>query len=182
MNIFYLHEDPKISATMHLDKHVVKMPTEYAQLLSTSHRVLDGKQYLYKNTNGRTIKRWKLDDIREHHLYKATHINHPSAVWARSSSSNYQQLYLLYMSVLEEFTYRYGKIHGASKPSQWLQDAPLNIQNTDATSLPQAMPEYCKVENDSVGAYRKYYRMEKKDFATWSGKVNSRQIPSWFKQ
>ena len=43
MNIFYLHEDPQISAKMHCDKHVVKMIIEYAQMLSTAHRMLDGK-------------------------------------------------------------------------------------------------------------------------------------------
>ena len=43
MNIFYLHEDPIQNAKWHVDKHVVKMVTEYAQLLSTAHRVLDGE-------------------------------------------------------------------------------------------------------------------------------------------
>ena len=30
---------------MHCDKHVVKMILEYAQLLSTAHRVLDGDEW-----------------------------------------------------------------------------------------------------------------------------------------
>ena len=42
MNIFYLHEDPIQNIKWHVDKHVVKMATEYAQLLSTAHRFLDG--------------------------------------------------------------------------------------------------------------------------------------------
>ena len=42
MNIFYLDRDPKIAAQMMCDKHVVKMILESAQMLSTSHRVLDG--------------------------------------------------------------------------------------------------------------------------------------------
>ena len=42
MNIFYLDKDVKKCAEMHVDKHVVKMILEYAQLLSTAHRVLDG--------------------------------------------------------------------------------------------------------------------------------------------
>ena len=37
MNIFYLHEDPDVSAKMHCDKHVVKMIIEYAQLMSDHH-------------------------------------------------------------------------------------------------------------------------------------------------
>ena len=42
MNIFYLNENPELCAQEHNDKHVVKMCIEYAQLLSTAHRVLDG--------------------------------------------------------------------------------------------------------------------------------------------
>ena len=37
MNIFELHTNPSICAEMHCDKHIVKMPIEYAQLLSTAH-------------------------------------------------------------------------------------------------------------------------------------------------
>jgi len=43
MNIFYLSPDPKLCAEMHLDKHVTKMVIEYAQLLSTAHRYIDGQ-------------------------------------------------------------------------------------------------------------------------------------------
>ena len=45
VNIFYLHEDAKTAAEMHLDKHCVKMIVEYAQLMSTAHRVLYGEFY-----------------------------------------------------------------------------------------------------------------------------------------
>ena len=45
MNIFYLDKDPKRCAEMHCDKHVVKMSLEYAQLLSTAHRILDGDEW-----------------------------------------------------------------------------------------------------------------------------------------
>ena len=46
MNIFYLHKKPEISAQLHCDKHVVKMIIEYAQMLSTAHRMLDGRPYV----------------------------------------------------------------------------------------------------------------------------------------
>lgn len=42
MNIFVLHDEPRLAAQAHLDRHVVKMILEYAQLLSTAHRILDG--------------------------------------------------------------------------------------------------------------------------------------------
>ena len=72
MNIFYLDKDPKVCAEMHLDKHVVKMIIEYAQLMSTAHRVLDGQPYIDKTANGRSIKRWRLSDGLENVLMKAS--------------------------------------------------------------------------------------------------------------
>ena len=92
MNIFYLHNDPKICASYHNNKHVVKMILEYAQLMSTAHRVLDGTVYESKTKNNRRIKRWLLDDDRENILWKASHIQHPSGIWLRSSSENYKWL------------------------------------------------------------------------------------------
>jgi hypothetical protein len=47
---------------MHLDKHVVKMIIEYAQLMSTAHRFLDGEEYIDLTANGRRIKRWRMND------------------------------------------------------------------------------------------------------------------------
>ena len=46
MNFFYLDEDPWKSIEYHCDKHIVKMPTEYKQMLCTAHRVLDGEMYI----------------------------------------------------------------------------------------------------------------------------------------
>ena len=176
MNIFYLHEDPIQNAKWHIDKHIVKMPIEYAQLMSTAHRLLDGEMYIGKTAIGRNIKRWRLHDEREDILYKASHINHPSAIWVRESIENYFQMYKLYMAVLSEFTNRYGKIHGSSKPSIALIRPPSNIPMVKGTQLPQCMPEICKVKNNPILAYRNYYIVEKNSFASWK----NREIPEWF--
>ena len=48
MNIFFLDKDPRECARQHCDKHVVKMVIETAQLLSTAHRLLDGKEWIDK--------------------------------------------------------------------------------------------------------------------------------------
>ena len=176
MNIFYLHEDPIQNAKWHIDKHIVKMPIEYAQLMSTAHRLLDGEMYLGKTAIGRNIKRWRLHDEREDILYKASHINHPSAIWVRESIENYFEMYKLYMAVLSEFTNRYGKIHGSSKPSIALIRPPSNIPMVKGTQLPQCMPEICKVKNNPILAYRNYYIVEKNSFASWK----NREIPEWF--
>ena len=128
MNIFYLHKTPTVSVKMHCDKHVVKMVIEYAQLLSTAHRMLDGTHWI-DASSGRRIKRWRLDNSNmDGVLYKASHINHPSAIWVRQNNSQYQYMYNMFENLCEEYTYRYGKIHMTdSKLRQLLVDSPKNI-------------------------------------------------------
>ena len=49
MNIFILSDEPTKAAREHNDKHVVKMILESGQMLSTAHRMLDGKEYIEKS-------------------------------------------------------------------------------------------------------------------------------------
>ena len=177
MNIFYLHENPIQNAKYHIDKHIVKMATEYCQLLSTANRVLDGEMYLGKTKNNRNIKRWRLSDEREDLLMKASHINHPSNIWVRESSANYFEMYKIYMATLAEYTYRYGKTHGAGRASMILQRAPNNIPNKGLTTFAQCMPDDYKVEGDPIQAYKNYYINEKAYFAKWT----KRSVPKWWK-
>jgi hypothetical protein len=151
------------------------MILEYAQLLSTAHRVLDGKQYI-DSSSGRKIKRWSLDDSREPALYKATHINHPSAVWVRQSKANYDWLYVMWRELIREYKYRYYKTHACEKLIKPLTRVPYSIFDTAFTPPPPAMPDHCKVQNDSIASYRKYYIVEKSRFATWK----ERLIPEWY--
>jgi hypothetical protein len=90
MNIFYLHSNPRTCAEMHVDKHCVKMILEYAQLLSTAHRVLDGVPATGHSRSGRKHTTYTLTNHYNNEiLYAATHINHPSAIWVRQSKQNY---------------------------------------------------------------------------------------------
>ena len=176
MNTFYLDEKPQSCAELHCDKHVVKMIIEYAQLLSTCHRVLDGKEYYDKTANGRRIKRWKMDDPRmESSLYKASHVNHPSNIWARSSVQNYQFLLQLWQQLCLEYTYRYGKVHLTfQKLKDVVTEVPQNIPNKGFTQPTQAMPDDCK-SDCSLEAYHKYYRVHKSGFAKWT----NREVPQF---
>ena len=174
MNIFYLDKNPKVAARMHNNKHVVKMILETAQLLSTAHRVLDGEQYI-DTSSGRRIKRWKLTSDKEDFLYKATHINHPSAVWVRESKENYEWTFNLFNALMLEYTYRYGKHHKCEFLRYHLIDLPKNISYDKFTEPPQAMPEYCKIPGDSVQAYRTYYILEKSSLAQYT----RRNKPEW---
>ena len=174
MNIFYLHEDPSICAKLHCDKHVCKMIIEYAQLMSTAHRVLDGELYADKTANGRSIKRWRLNE-NEDVIYKASHINHPSGVWTRTSDANYQWLYTMWIELCKEYTHRYGKTHlTQEKLAHILAKIPNNIPKGPLTQIPQAMPDDVKKTNP-IDAYKSYYRKYKQEFARWT----NRQTPEF---
>lgn len=174
MNIFYLDTDTTKCAEFHCDKHVVKMILEYAQLLSTAHRVLDGVVYTEKTKANRNIKRYRLTNDKEGVLYKATHINHPSAVWVRQSKANYNWLYDLYSKLLSEYTHRYGKLHKCGELSASLKDSPDTIADVGITVMPQAMPEACQKTN-AVDGYRNYYSTEKRGMLAYT----KRQMPTW---
>lgn len=178
MNIFYLSTTPQQAARDHLDKHVVKMILEYAQILSTAHRVLDGKQETILSDSGRRQKVYTLSDSRNVDLYKATHTNHPSAVWARQTACNYEWLYKLFTETCDEYTYRYGRIHLTdSKLRGVLKHHPNSIGKSIAWTCPTpAMPDECRISGDSLASYRKYYIDKKADMAKWT----NREPPEWF--
>jgi len=157
MNIFYLDTDARRAAQMHCDKHVVKMVVEYAQMLSTAHRVLDG-------------------DTAPDACYKIAHKNHPCTIWTRASKANYAWLYSLFVNTAWEYRYRYIREHATwKKLGEVLRKVPQNIPDGPLTEVPQAMPDHCKM-NNAVDAYRNYYILEKAGFAKWS----SRSVPDWF--
>jgi hypothetical protein len=186
MNIFYLDNNTRKCAEMHNDKHCIKMILEYAQLLSTAHRVIDGTISVGLSKTGRKQTRYVLPDDREHTLYSATHINHPSAIWCRQSTSNYMWLYNLLVDLCKEYTYRYGKVHKVESSGmlgkEGLYYFPAKIAIGPFTGPTPAMPDDCKVPGDSLESYRNYYRMNKQHLASWKGKINSREEPEWFKE
>lgn len=178
MNIFYLHEDPQICAQYHVDKHCVKMIVETCQLLSTAHRVLDGKEMLGHTVTGRKAKRWTLPDFRERTLYHATHVNHPSAIWARASKANYKWLHALLMELLKEYTYRYEKTHKCTEIAEALATIPNSIPDLPFTEPTPAMPEEYKVTGNSIQSYHNYYNGEKVRMFAWK----KRNVPTFIQE
>jgi hypothetical protein len=155
MNIFFLDYDTKKCAESHIDKHVVKMILEYAQLMSTAHRVLDGSE--------------------NETLYKSTHMNHPCGIWIREDKANYDYVYSLFLDLCDEYRVRYGKTHlTETKLKDLLLEAPRNMPDNGMTWPAQAMPEEYRSE-DPVDAYRAYYKGSKAEIATWKTKQ-----PEWW--
>jgi hypothetical protein len=83
----------------------------------------------------------------------------------------------------KEYTYRYGKVHKVELDGleEELMYPPINIPaHLPFTEPTPAMPDDVKVAGNSIKSYRNYYISNKRHLASWSGKINSRQIPSWF--
>lgn len=180
MNIFVLDTNPIVAAKYHHDRHCIKMILETAQLLSTAHRILDGHKNVGKR-NGRKYTSYPVDNlVHDSLLYKATHINHPSAVWVRENSENYKWTYYLFRALLDEYTHRFEKQHKCESLDRVLSLQPKNIKYTShRTEFALAMPEEYK-SNDSVFSYRTYYNSAKE--YTKSGKPNKytkRTEPNW---
>jgi hypothetical protein len=157
------------------------MILEYAQLLSTAHRVLDGDMVIGVSKTGRKQTRYVLPDSREPMLYTATHVNHPSAIWVRKSFHNYEWLHRLLHNLCKEYTHRYGKIHKVERIDllKALRATPnklkLSRNDTTFTEPPPAMPDIYKVD-DIVQSYHNYYNYDKSRFAKWT----NRNPPDWY--
>ena len=178
MNIFYLHEDPIQNAKWHIDKHIVKMPIEYAQLMSTAHRVCDGKEVRRLSKANRLLKTYDHPEPElDHTLYKSCHVNHPSAIWVRQSKKNYRWLYEMWTELNTEFMYRYDKDvpHlSYSKLKYALFSPPENMEEGVFTEPTQAMPDDVK-NKSSITAYRDYYIKYKTHLHNWK----NRTVPYW---
>lgn len=195
MNIFYLNENVIICAKEHCDAHVRRMLVEYAQMLSTAHRILDGTKIIilhtincvYKLTDenklsslpkGRKQTIYKLSDPKfEETLYKTTHINHPSTKWVRSSIENYMWLYSLFVELGKEYKNRFKKEHlSIIKLKDILATPPKNLKTLGFKEPPQCMPiEY--QEKETINAYKEFYKKSKTRFATY----RYSEPPDWLK-
>jgi hypothetical protein len=161
VNIFFLDSDATTAAEWQCDRHVIKMILETAQLLSTAHRELDGDGWA--------------DEIG---LYKRTHKNHPSAVWARASTAHYRWLYRHFCALCNEYRYRYGKEHKTwSKIGTMLSESPDNCPVDGWTDPPQCMPDVYK-HRSTVQAYRNYYTLDKSQ-NDWFYYKKNRCRPYW---
>jgi hypothetical protein len=178
MNIFILDESVERCAQSHCDKHVTKMIVEYAQILCTTHRYLDGSLYKAPSNSGKTfVKKWLLEDKEaEKTLFAAAYVNHPCTIWTRLASENYLYLYTLWKNLVREYYFRYRKIHGCyTALNKYLQHYPKKIMHRPGTEHPQCMPEEFK-DKYYVHAYRKFYIGSKFKFAKWT----KRPAPDWY--
>jgi len=163
MNIFVIDEQPKIAAQHVLDKHVVKMPLESLQMMSTIANYLGFDS-----------------------PYRPVMLRHPCTIWARESRQNFLWLWEHAGSLCEEYTSRYGKTHKCELTMNdynhvWI-DVVETLPDIGLTPFAIAISDnmFCRqVEGfdkmSTVDKYRQYYIHDKKRIATW--KQNK---PSWY--
>lgn len=153
MNIFVLSDNQQQAAEWHLDKHIVKMPLETAQMLCTALH--------FQNCQ----------DV----PYKPAHVKHPCTLWTAESKYNFLWLCELGFSLCKEYTFRYGKIHKCQEVINFCYKNYNLLPNTPRTTFVQAMPDEHKRPNP-IDGYQEYYRKAKNHIAVWS----KREIPFWY--
>lgn len=153
MNIFLLDYNLQRCAQYHCDKHIVKMPTETAQLLSSA--------YYFTNE----------EDLAP---YKLSHYNNPLAKWCRASIENWIWLSQFGISLYNEYHYRYNKTHQGGEAIKYMIQHPPSLSHGTFNYPPQSMPDQYKCD-DPVVAHRAYYNGEKYHLFQWT----KRQIPPW---
>lgn len=158
MNIFYTHPDPKQCALNHCNRHCVKMILEYAQMLSTAHRKLDGH---------------KVAD--EQGLMKSTHESHPCTFWVEQSTYHYEWLYQTWMYLLLQYKSYYGRAHAKESLILPLANPPFNMVRRGFK------PPYAVGDQDLADKYRdvkeyyKHYLVKK--YNAWDAKAYSFSYP-----
>lgn len=93
MQLFIVSRDP-VKCAQYLDNaRVVKIPTEAAQMLSTTIRLIDDRV------------------AQKHGLYKAFNPNHPVVKWVRWSRENWLWTWQYQQALCDEYEIRYGRVH-----------------------------------------------------------------------
>lgn len=168
MNIFFLDRDPKKAARYHCDKHVVKMPLEHCQMLSDAHRILDGIPHKVMGNKRQKTVYILQEEIKEQLIYKSFMPHHKCSKWVRKSRDHYNWTFECTKYLIEELEIRYGTVHKIKKSGllEILSNPPQSLFWAGWEDPPHAMPTDCYM-GCAVESYRNYYRMHKKDFATW---------------
>lgn len=157
MNIFYIHEDPIISAQMLADDHIRKMQIESAQMCCTAHWATGSEA-----------------------PYKKAHLNHPSTIWTRQSSQHYSWLVKHGLEICKEFELRYGKRHATQAILEWCEVNVPDLPNKLFVEPPLCMPDEFKM-SDTIGSYRNFYINDKIKVKGLDWKKIPNKKPLWIK-
>jgi hypothetical protein len=181
MNLFILDHDHTLNAQYHIDLHVGKMQLEAVQLMTTTLWVDKLLGYvpraLEKEERDELTRAKKLEpsiEERQFTRYLPTHVNHPCAIWARTSDANFNWIGDYVLALNEENKWRGFKDHASCAELLRLPE-PQRLTCEGLTPFAQAMPDEYR-SPDPVDAYRHYYMGEKANMAVW----RKRGKPDWW--
>lgn len=181
MNLFYLDENLDRCAEYHIDPHVGKMQLEAAQLLTTTVWIDKHIGFVPRKLTSEELgvindlKRREPDiDSRNFTRYLPTHINHPSAVWVRSSLEHYYWTVNYVNALNSETIYRGNKPHASCAEVNRMPE-PTRLPDMGWVPPTLAMPDTLK-SSDHIASYRMFYMLDKWPFASW--KVRGK--PEWW--
>lgn len=163
MNLFILSDNKELSAIYHTDKHIVKMPTETAQMLSFAYHLP-------------TL--WNKDKPDFIMAFSKTHNLHPCSIWMQKSLSNWNYTAEFGLELYKEYQHRFNKPdkhQRARKIFEFALSNPPQIADIGLTKFAEAMPEESKIHPCPILNYRNYYRVWKNHIFKWS----KRDTPDW---
>lgn len=169
MNLFVLDACPDRAARMACDKHVVKMPTETAQILGyLAYRdaEIDWSSFPRRNTDGTPRPYSGI----------GTHRSHPCTLWAGQTLGTWAWTVQHGLALCDEYTRRYGRVHAAEAIVRWFGERSGHLEPGPLLPFVQCMPEVY-LDADPVVGYRRFYRGAKAAFATWKFPSSP---PSWW--
>ena len=162
MNIFYVDENPVIAAQMLVNKHIVKMPTETAQILANCYS---------------TAMLANAPKTQKGAVRKYSYPNHPCTIWARTSIDNFTWTLTHGIALTKEYTHRYGKIHFCTSFFDWCLANRPDRMLTNQTKFTQpacAVKDY-PILSTVIETYRNYYNQDKRNLFAWK----NREKPDW---
>lgn len=152
MNIMAVHKQPRVSAIMLPDAHVVKMRVESVQMLVAA---------LY--INGCPENQMPLTKAGRFH--QGGYFHHPCTVWASKTQENFLWLIEHAQALCDEKDYRYGvKEQTARKQLEHIVNEIQwddYIPEGELQDFYMAMPLIYQDPADTVGSYRRYFNAEK---------------------
>jgi hypothetical protein len=182
-NVLYLDDDPVSAAQQHCDRHVTKMILEAAQILSTVWHTLHPEITVLDwntptdNTPPRSSA-WLRAELCGQRIYQPQHHNHPCIQWVSLHGGSYVWLYRLGQALLDEYEYRWERLHACAPILRTLELVPPSLHDSmdTWTEAPTVMPSEF-IRADAVSSYRQYYRKAKSHALNYT----RRQPPEWVK-
>ena len=169
MNIFALDKNPSTAAKWHSDKHVVKMVTETSQCLACA---------LIRHKTPTSL----LPLTKKGTPVKGGYHHHPSSIWAGDTRANFLWLCSLGLSLCDEYTERYGKVHACEVQIKKMCSLIKFIPEGELKPFAIAISDDMKCREidgfdqmSAITKYRLYYKLDKSHIANW--KQNK---PNWY--